>query len=372
MATKLKLIDADAHVIESDQAWQFGDPGDEEYLPKTVIIPSDPRTGGSESTSWLIDGKIQAPRAQASEEQMRERSKLLGRDQTTSPQAREMRDIEARLRHMDMLGTDVQVLYTTCFLFEMTRRLETDVAMCRSWNRWMADINSKAPDRLRWVCRPPTLSIKDSIEQMRYSKEHGAVGVFLRPFEHDEKLPIDPYFYPILEEAERLDMPICMHIANANGPFLDFIFKQVNPDQQIFVPSFSIFFSAAVTTTHALLNSPVLDMFPKLRWATVEAASSWLPWLMKDMREKYKRQGKVAPPDLLAQRNIFVTCENEDDIGYLVSQFGDDFLMIGTDYGHPDASSDVQALRTFGDRKDVSESSKEKILSLNAKRLYNL
>ena len=38
---------------------------------------------------------------------------------------------------------------------------------------------------------------------MRWAKEHGAVAVCMRPVEGN-RLLVDPYFYPIYDEAERL------------------------------------------------------------------------------------------------------------------------------------------------------------------------
>ena len=42
---------------------------------------------------------------------------------------------------------------------------------------------------------------------------------------------------------------------------------------------------------------------------------------------------------------MFVTCENTDDLPYIVQQAGEDCLVIGTDYGHTDISSDVDAIK---------------------------
>ena len=44
---------------------------------------------------------------------------------------------------------------------------------------------------------------------------------------------------------------------------------------------------------------------------------------------------------------MFVTCENSDDLAYIVQESGEDGLVIGTDYGHTDVSSDVDAIRVF-------------------------
>ena len=60
---------------------------------------------------------------------------------------------------MDELGIDIQVIYPTIFIFPTARRAEVDLAICRSYNRWMADIVAKAPDRFRWVVVPPLLNM---------------------------------------------------------------------------------------------------------------------------------------------------------------------------------------------------------------------
>ena len=51
---------------------------------------------------------------------------------------------------------------------------------------------------------------------------------------------------------------------------------------------------------------------------------------------------------------------------------GEDCLVIGTDYGHTDTSSDIDAIKIFRDRTDLTPKVKEKILSDNARELYGL
>ena len=60
-----------------------------------------------------------------------------------------MDDIQARLKHMDGLGVDVQVLYPTIFLRPFTRRPEVELAVTRSYNRWLIDI---------WTCTGRSLA----------------------------------------------------------------------------------------------------------------------------------------------------------------------------------------------------------------------
>jgi predicted TIM-barrel fold metal-dependent hydrolase len=51
---------------------------------------------------------------------------------------------------------------------------------------------------------------------------------------------------------------------------------------------------------------------------------------------------------------------------------GDENIMIGTDYGHADTSSEIEALRTLRESGAMDKSSAEKILNDNPRRAYAL
>ena len=51
---------------------------------------------------------------------------------------------------------------------------------------------------------------------------------------------------------------------------------------------------------------------------------------------------------------------------------GEDNLVIGTDYGHTDASSEVDALDIFRANDSLPETIKKKILDDNPRALYTL
>ena len=74
----------------------------------------------------------------------------------------------------------------------------------------------------------------------------------------------------------------------------------------------------------------------------------------------------------MSEYRMFVTCENSDDLPYIVQKVGQDCLVIGTDYGHTDTSSDVDAIKVFQGRTDLASDIKKKILSDNARTLYGL
>ena len=58
---------------------------------------------------------------------------------------------------------------------------EIDVAMKRAYNRWLGDRSDASGGRLRWACMPPLMNMEETIKEMRWAKDHGAVAVGLMP-----------------------------------------------------------------------------------------------------------------------------------------------------------------------------------------------
>jgi len=268
------------------------------------------------------------------------------------------------LNHMDKLGIDVQILFNTMWIARVADKAEAEIALCKSWNHWMADVWKQGKNRLRWSCVVPAMTINEAIQQMRFAKENGAVAVSLRPFEDDRHL-VDPYFYPIYEEATRLNFAVAVHIANGSPQLLD----QFKPRYDR-MGGFAQFRIPTVITCLSLMMSELPQQFPKLRWAFVEASAQWVPWVVK---EAIRRTGTKGFPDLpFKEFRIYVTTETNDDFDFVLRYAGEDNLVIGTDYGHTDASSEVDALDIFRANDSLPETIKKKILDDNPRALYTL
>ncbi len=71
---------------------------------------------------------------------------------------------------------------------------------------------------------------------------------------------------------------------------------------------------------------------------------------------------------MLRKNKIWVTCQTDDDLPYVLKYSGDDMLVIGTDYGHNDTSSEILALRKLKEDGAVPTPVVNKILDDNAGR----
>jgi len=342
----MAVIDSDAHVLETERTWDYMLESERALKPRIVATPKDESSGGE---SWLIDGTYIG------------KARNVGQD--TSKESREMEDIKARIHHMDELDVDVQVLYPTVFLRPLTRRPEVELAVTRSYNRWLIDIWEAAPDRLRWVAVLPLLTMDKALEEARYAKENGACGIFMRGLEGDKRLS-DPHFFPLYEEAGRLNLPICVHSATGSFAVHDFFADECG---------FSKFKLAVVGSFHALIFNEIPDKFPKTRFAFIEVSSQWVPYAIHDFARRFERRGKkVNKTDVLRKNRIYVACQTDDDLSYVLKYTGEDQIVIGTDYGHNDTASEILALRKLKEEGAVPPRVVNKILDDNARALYSL
>jgi predicted TIM-barrel fold metal-dependent hydrolase len=155
-SAQLLVIDADAHVIETERTWDYLEPAEQAFRPRLFASPDEPG-----QQYWVIENKIRGFRFPTlTEQQLQEMSQRAGRELTTPQAAREVDDVALRLSHLDALGIDIQVL-------------------------------------------------DEAIEPIHTAKSNGAVAVWMRPIEEQRSM-VDPDFYPLYEEASRLDLAIAV------------------------------------------------------------------------------------------------------------------------------------------------------------------
>lgn len=356
----LPVIDADAHVIETARTWDYLEPSEQKYRPLLYSSPDN-----ATSQYWMMDGKICGRRFPTlSEGELKTLSEKTGRNMETPLVARELDDVNLRLKHMDELGIDIQVLHNTFWIEQGSPRPEVEAAICRAWNRWLADVWRKGGGRLRWSCVVPSVLIDEAVSQVKIAKENGAVAVCLKPLEGDRHIT-DPYFYPLYEAASNLDMAMAVHIANGNPDYCD-LYRHTPGSTML------MFRMPTVAACFILLMGEVPRVFPKLRWGFIETSAQWVPWIYHEAAIRYKGAGREFPEDIFHEYKIFVTCQTNDDIAYILRYAGQHSLAIGTDYGHTDTSVKLDAITEFKGMEGISQEDRERILSHNPRALYAL
>ena len=357
------VLDADTHISESVQMWELLDPDVYARRPVVVAVPTD-TLYGMRNAFWLIDGSIvPKPAGRGGSVLITPAAAAFQTSRTDINQGvRELTDVPARLRDMDRLNIDVQVIYPTLFLVYLTDDVALEVALCRAYNRWLAQAWEQGNGRLRWVTVLPLRSIEASLPEMRWAKDHGAVGVFFRGIERDRTLD-DPYFFPIYEAAARLDLPICIHTGSGSPAIA-----------QVFTFERSSAFSQGrllpVMAFHNLVANRIPELFPRLRIGFIETAAGWVPHVLHALKRGGRLPNGKTGPDLFRDYRLYVACEADEDIPYLAQYIGEDNLLIGSDYGHNDPSDEPELVRTMRGREDLSGPVLDKILGENARVFY--
>jgi len=382
------FIDSDTHVLESDETWEFFDPSEREYQPITLEYPdAADGPGVAGRRQYFVIGDTVGRKFAA--EGMKNGD--YGKDYPS--EATFLLDPSVRLREMDLLGIDVQVLFSTDYLTIGVDNPFAEAALARSYNRWIASKTVDSGGRLRWAIVPPTLNMERCLEELEFGKANGAIGVLLKGEEHGRSLS-DPYFHPMYHKAEELDLTMCVHVGFVRNRFEGLPIGGTVPSggnlmQQGFL---SILNSGAPAfgslVKRGAAGQGLSDLFPNLRFAFLEGGSSWLLGVFEGMKRSRsavnnanwvmtdKGASFVVPPlDVSAEmeaKNLFVAAFSTEDLPYLTRLVGPDHLIIGSDYGHNDPGTDPLAHTMVMSRSDLDPTSARKICDDNGRAAYNI
>jgi predicted TIM-barrel fold metal-dependent hydrolase len=124
----------------------------------------------------------------------------------------------------------------------------------------------------------------------------------------------------------------------------------------------------------------VLDTFPRLRVGILEAGAGFVPYLFDRLDEV-----SVEEPDYTKVRNTRLASEylgsfwfsfniktEARSLPFLIERLGADRLLLSSDYPHGLAGSGMSTIRFLESLNTVSTEDKEKLLGLNAARLFSL
>lgn len=117
---------------------------------------------------------------------------------------------EGRIASMDAAGIDVQVLSLTSPGVEQLDATEA-VALAREANDLLADAVRRHPSRFAGFAALPTAAPDTAADELeRTIHEYGFKGALINGHTRGRYLD-DPFFWPILERAEALQVPLYLH-----------------------------------------------------------------------------------------------------------------------------------------------------------------
>ncbi|HLI27327.1 MAG TPA: amidohydrolase family protein [Chloroflexota bacterium] len=365
------VIDADSHVEECEQTWQFLEPP---YAARPPLVVDKRGAPGLtvQDAFWLIDGHTYPRlRGRGTTVYATPPVSTLAYAKPFSIASQTLSDVHARLEDLDRAGIDIQVLYPTVFL----ERLSSDdaylTALMRSYNTWLAARCAEAPDRLKWAAVMPLHSVPDAIAELRRTRELGAVAAVMYGTVGETMLH-EPRFDPFWAEAARLGVPVVVHTGWSHPGLLA-------SGTDVFAAQLVGFTLPVLMAFFSFLGGGILARHPELRVCFLEAGADWLPYLIQRMDQYYSVDARLGwatlapepPSHYLRRGHVYLTCEGDERLLPTVLQWlGDDQVMASADMPHMEAREN--SLQDIAERDDLTDAQKRKILGENARRFYGL
>jgi hypothetical protein len=271
------------------------------------------------------------------------------------------------------------VLYPTIALaYGLMREVGFATATATAYNNWLEAEYTKKDNRLYGVGLMPVENPEGAIKEMRRCKRErkNFVAMLWPSVTASGKTYGDPSFWPVYEEAEKLDMPIALH----GAPSLGFGFDLFRPFVKVHTLEHPVPLFVQLTD---IIFSGVFDDFPKLRIAFLEGGSSWVPFMIDRLDYEYetvqgmevRKKVRHTPSYYLTEtENFWVSCEmGERAMKHTVAMMGPDRIFYASDFPHePTEQALLEDIPDFLARTDLDDAVKAKVLYHNAKKFYRL
>jgi uncharacterized protein len=372
----LVVIDADGHVEEHELTFS------DKYLDP-AFRTSRPQVVGTDGLAyWMIEEQLFPRRLGrgchnlGTPTSFGGKRTLFTQSKPESLESLELRDPAARLRDMDAEDLALGVLYPTLFLaYPLTVSPALASALCSAYNRWLADaIGGSA--RLRWAAVVNLDEPAAAVQQVRDARKLGAVAVMVLGTNGDRLLD-DPALLPFFETVTEEELTLAVHVGWA-CPSLSNLYTD------LYTATVIPFLTPVLMGFASLLGSGILDRFPTLRVAFLEAGCEWLHFMLHRLEHRFhfaRSMAKIIPQtapraaspprEYLRRGNLYVSAEVDDTLlPQVIELLGDDHIIFGSDMPHGDRER--FAAKTLLARTDLDNAAKRKILEDNPRRLYRL
>jgi predicted TIM-barrel fold metal-dependent hydrolase len=290
-------------------------------------------------------------------------------------------DPHARIPDMDMDGIDAAFLYPSIGLFAgSVEDPKLSAAICRAYNRWLADYCKPYPDRLFGIAMLPLQHIDTAIEEMRFARhELGMRGIFLRPNPYSNKMVHDPMYDRFWSAVEDYDISVGFHEGGNSGmPQVGLDRFETRGARHIVTHTMEMMMACLSMIWGGMIWGGVCDKHPKLRVAFLESGGGWIvPWLERMDRhyvdQGFNDSGLSMKPSEVFQRNCWISFEPvEGSLKVLADYIGPHKILWATDYPHPDGFFPGAPEMVRKNLEGLSEETKRQVMGGGAKAFYNL
>ncbi len=377
-----RVFDADAHGSINPRMWEDLPEPYRRRRPRPVTV-HDESGLGNYTAGWLIEGSIEPhPIGPGAQQANTPRNVLVefGADmkrEHCSVGSMTLADPQARLRDMDRMGFDAQMLFPSTLYAHMTDDPGFEAALFHAYNRFAGRQCKTDPTRLKWSGLLPLRDQHQALEAIDELQRLGARAAVLFGTA-GERLLSDPVFLPVWDEFARTKLPLCVHMGMSYPPLAQLgrsiydghVIGMSLPAQLAFM---------------AIVGHGMLDRYPELTVAFLEFGAEWIFYMVSRM-DHYLPLDRGAHPfglsmpnaaqlprssirDYVRSGRIFVAAEADDSMLHqLFELIGEDHVLFSSDF--PQGEGRENAALEILERKDLSETQKRKLLYDNTARFF--
>jgi predicted TIM-barrel fold metal-dependent hydrolase len=284
---------------------------------------------------------------------------------------------ELRLADLDRDGLDKEIIYGCLMINEMIADPGLRMWCDRVYNDWAADFAKRSdPNRVFPLAIVPNHDPLEAAAEVRRCATLGLRGGDLA----FKRMSLPLYHHgwdPLWQAAAECRFPISFHstgfkaLRAPDNPQME---KEYFTEYRL-VRS-SLFQLDTMEVLVSLLASGACERYPEFNFVLGESGVTWLPYVFDRLDTEYHDRArslgfKLRPSDYF-RRQGFVTYQQDQYLEPIVPLIGEDNIIWGADYPHPDClwpNSRTILEKNLG---GFPERVQRKITHDNVARLYNL
>ncbi len=375
---KYDVISADGHVdliwLPPDLFTSNASAELRDRMPHVVDGPDGPRWISRNGAQFgLVNGMGSAGRKYVPGEIHRsDRMASTGLYEDGLKGIRRLTDPDLRLKDQDLDGVQAEVLYGVLGSSGRLNDGEAANEMLRIYNDWLHDFCSHHPDRLIGLANVPSHDMEAAVAEVKRAARRGVRGIDVanRP----DMIPLfDEHYEPLWRIAHETGIPVHFHTIGGRSPD----YSKMTPTVArrafaTFICGFQMHMSYMLIQ---LMFSGAFERYPNLKVVIGEAGLGWIPYVLEHMdlewEDQFKDLLKMKPSEYW-HRQCYATYQT-DQVGVkLLKELGEDNVMWGSDYPHPDGIWPDSQEYLKRELDHVPEATRRKVVCDNAVKLYRL
>ncbi|MGN6732550.1 MAG: amidohydrolase family protein [Candidatus Binatia bacterium] len=382
MLQGFRVFDADAHGSINPRMWQELPDRYRARRPRPVTIHDEAGLGNF-NAGWLIEGSLEPHALGPGAQQANTPRNVLAEFGANTERehcsigSMTLNDPAARLRDMDRMGFDAQMLFPSTLYAHMTGDPEFEAALFRAYNRYVAAQCSHASKHLKWSGLLPLRAQREAFEAIEEMQRLGARAAVVFG-SVGERMLSDPSFLPVWDEFARARLPLCVHMGMSYPPL-------ARLGRSIYDGHIIGMSLPAQLAFMAIVGHRMLDRYPDLKVAFLEFGAEWIFYMVSRM-DHYLPLDRGAHPmglsmpnaadlprqtirDYVKSGRIFIAAAADDRmLVQLFELIGEDQVLFSSDFPHGEGRDN--AAMEILERQDISEVQKQKLLYHNTVRLF--